>query len=554
MRLIDTEEMVLKDFPDDRELPAYAILSHTWGAEEVTFQEFGKQYIESKEGYRKIEACCSQARGQGLRYAWVDTCTIDKASSAELSEAINSMFRWYKNAAVCYVYLRDVEVENIHHAKDFEHARWFTRGWTLQELIAPQRVTFFNAKWQSIGDKKALEKHLSQITRIPLHVLHGAKLSSISVASKMSWAAKRQTTRVEDLAYCLLGIFDVHMPLLYGEGQNAFLRLQEEIMKTTADQSIFAWRKDFPIEIISSNNLSASLQSKDSSPYVDGVLAIEPSVFENSSDIDFFTTERDPPLMTSKGIRINMPIITGSDGTLIGLLDCHVESDYVNQLGIKLMATSGKDSMECGRVPQMPVLGVRQELAAAAEVKSLYLHKQKTWRRTDSISLCVLRTVPARFGFKLTDSIVVGPQSRYKWNIFSQAMTLELPGSRHLSALLFETRNQRCKPRNFVVMILVDEGNGSQHRRLSCRAFTSFPEGYFVGDVPTQLEEFAKSSEEVSHAYISSGDSLLNITAELTEISVFGRKVCYVDINAEKRYDRLGKVSSKLQEIGLLAR
>lgn len=169
------------------------------------------------------------------------SCCIDKTSSAELTEAINSMFRWYKKSEVCYVYLSDVSSCD-YILEQFKKARWFQRGWTLQELIAPDNVIFYSKEWHQFGTKAGLSAFISDITNIGPLFLDSENLASASIAQKMSWASKRETSRPEDIAYCLLGIFDVNMPLIYGEGTKAFLRLQEEIMTTYPyDFTIFAW-------------------------------------------------------------------------------------------------------------------------------------------------------------------------------------------------------------------------------------------------------------------------------------------------------------------------
>ncbi|OCK73007.1 HET-domain-containing protein, partial [Lepidopterella palustris CBS 459.81] len=217
-------------------IPPYAILSHTWGedGEEVTFTDLVDNTGKNKAGYAKIKFCGEQAAIDGLQYFWVDTCCIDKSSSAELTEAINSMFRWYHEAAKCYVYLSDVSIYDYdktdHFSQSaFRKSRWFTRGWTLQELIAPTSVEFFSLEGKRLGDKRSMEKQIHEITEVDVQALRGGPLSDFSVADRMLWAAKRETTREEDKAYCLLGIFNIHMPLIYGEGKNAFIRLNNEI-------------------------------------------------------------------------------------------------------------------------------------------------------------------------------------------------------------------------------------------------------------------------------------------------------------------------------------
>ncbi|TVY59666.1 Vegetative incompatibility protein HET-E-1, partial [Lachnellula suecica] len=189
-----------------------------------------------KAGYDKIRFCGEQARGDGLQYFWVDIYCIDKSSSAELTESINSMFRWYRESTKCYVYLSDVSIKK-RKASDsskeytwepaFRSSRWFTRGWTLQELIAPVSVEFFSRDKKRLSDKSSLERYICEITGIPATALRGRPLSDFSITERM-----RQTTCEEDKAYSLLGIFDVYMPLIYREGPNAFRRLQEEIRKS----------------------------------------------------------------------------------------------------------------------------------------------------------------------------------------------------------------------------------------------------------------------------------------------------------------------------------
>lgn len=232
------------------DIPPYVILSHVWDdEEEVTFRDMTESpdilvNARSKRGYRKLATTCKIAAAEGFKHAWIDTCCIDKSSSAELSESINSMFRWYRRAAKCYVYLADLAPAhvNLPFEDGLSKCRWFTRGFTLQELIAPSQIKFFDQEWNFRTTKRNCVKLLSDITGIDVEILrHQKPLSSIPVAQRMAWAADRQTTKVEDLAYCLFGIFDVNMPLLYGEEEKAFLGLQEEILKNTMDLTILAW-------------------------------------------------------------------------------------------------------------------------------------------------------------------------------------------------------------------------------------------------------------------------------------------------------------------------
>jgi hypothetical protein len=250
MRLLDTRTFKLNVFFDEY-IPPYVILSHTWDQpeEEVTYQDLEDiERAQDKEGFRKIEGCCAQARRDGFDWIWIDTCCINKESSAELSEAINSMFHWYRDSHMCYAFLSDVHSNATKMTeplpRDFPSSRWFTRGWTLQELLAPHVLYMFNTHWEVIGTKLSLASVLQSITGIPVDVLRGKSVSECCVAEIMSWARYRRTTRVEDMAYSLLGLFNINMPLLYGEREKAFIRLQEEILKNTGDYSLFAWTAD----------------------------------------------------------------------------------------------------------------------------------------------------------------------------------------------------------------------------------------------------------------------------------------------------------------------
>ena len=214
MRLLNSSTLELEEFYGT--LPSYAILSHTWEKEAVSIEDLSQEYIRQMLGYHKILSCCEQAFLDGIDYVWIDTCCIDKRSSSELSEAINSMYAWYRSAEVCYAFLADVRNDEDTDTENsgFRNSRWFTRGWTLQELLAPSSVVFYDKDWVEIGTRWSLRDTLSQITGIDKEVLGHNNLSSCSVATKMSWASKRKTTRVEDIAYCLMGIFDVNMPMV----------------------------------------------------------------------------------------------------------------------------------------------------------------------------------------------------------------------------------------------------------------------------------------------------------------------------------------------------
>ncbi|KAK4443506.1 hypothetical protein QBC34DRAFT_211026 [Podospora aff. communis PSN243] len=376
MRLIDTTTLRLVS-KNDGDLPNYAILSHTWGSDddEVSFQDLQDlsssrvrqpngpfaHRISKKPGFAKIKDSARLAKSQGFQYIWIDTCCINKTSSAELSEAINSMFRWYRNAAVCYAFLDDVSCESDPQYREFlahfgklhefgyrsslqsqprildgpgvveslRFSRWFTRGWTLQELIAPFNVEFYSRDWRLLGTKldnrrNTAPEHsfpvlISTITGIDLAILEGRlDLEDLSIASRMRWAARRQTTRIEDKAYCLMGIFGVNMPLLYGEGNRAFIRLQEEILKSTDDESIFVW------------------QCPPSDPLrfqVSGLLALEPSYFSeaNAKPLPRDTSRITAPFsMTNAGLHIHVLLMPANSTEGLPPTDEEiVDNDYL---------------------------------------------------------------------------------------------------------------------------------------------------------------------------------------------------------------------------------
>lgn len=273
MWLINCRTLTLEEHLDFKSIE-YAILSHTWEqGQEVQFDEFRSGTAKEKTGWDKIRYTCRLAIEDGYELAWVDTCCINKASSAELSEAINSMFDWYKWSRNCYVYLADYDGDRSD--QELGDCRWFSRGWALQELIAPTRVRFFDRMWNFLGQKDGLSEHLSLITGIEQGVLLASDhkdlelaLEEVPVARKMSWASNRHTTRVEDTAYSLFGIFGLNLPLLYGEGERAFIRLQEEIIRNSHDLSFLAW----------------STPSMDKSLHC-GVLAPHPQCFRDSGHL-----------------------------------------------------------------------------------------------------------------------------------------------------------------------------------------------------------------------------------------------------------------------------
>jgi hypothetical protein len=281
--------------------------SHTWERGEVSFQDIANlEQAKTKPGFSKIERTCQLAFDHGITYAWVDTCCIDKSSSAELTEAINSMFRWYKNAEICFVYLSDLPVNSDDGY--LPRCRWFTRGWTLQELIASKNSKFLDQNWNVRGTKVSLERQISNITGIETEILENSEvLHIIPVARRMYWAASRRTTRIEDLAYCLFGIFDVNLPLIYGEGAKAFIRLQEAIAQENNDLSLFAWTS----------------QNEDQD--IRGIFARSPAEFRGCGHVCRITDPGIPAAgfsMTNRGIHIESRLTEGENDYLLNL-ECY---------------------------------------------------------------------------------------------------------------------------------------------------------------------------------------------------------------------------------------
>lgn len=352
MRLLNVRTRRLEEHFGDQ-IPPYAILSHTWGTEEITYKHFQSSGYASIHGYDKIDGCCRRAEGDGLTYVWVDTCCIDKSSSAELSEAINSMYEWYERSAVCYVYLSDVPHGDTPYELDsaFRASRWFTRGWTLQEFLAPRKLIFFNHKWtrcfstditrprdkteQTMMDlsytfrwtEQQLTGLLSEITRIGITIVSTGNFESTTMAQRFSWAAHRETTRVEDMAYCLLGILGVKMPLLYGEGEAAFQRLQETAINTRIDQSYLCW------------GLGMAWPQIEATQKAHHVLASSPLVFQHCGGLRSLVEDDTDALRTqsviNQGLQLEVDLLPVSQGgsVFLALLACYRNT---NDLGLAI--------------------------------------------------------------------------------------------------------------------------------------------------------------------------------------------------------------------------
>lgn len=454
MRLIDVDTLGLRSFTDN-DIPPYAILSHTWGSDEISYQEllwinrikvlsgsydepslsastttFSSQDEQSslmlasmemllrgnwnpgmstgsiteedllnRPGYTKIIQAARQVQDLKLKWIWIDTCCIDKSSSAELQEAINSMYRWYWNAEVCLVYLSDIARPTLHKRNTasefareaFKTCRWTKRGWTLQELLAPANCRFYLQDWSYMGGKVEFYEELSDATGIPIPVLEERRLvQEVSVAERMSWAAYRETTRSEDIGYCLLGLFDIQMPLLYGEGEKAFIRIQEEILKTTDDHSLFAW----------------SATTSDKSIYR-GLLARSPVEFRHCGMIECESGLSTFPISSTPiGLRVQLEFLPDPDDKTRVLAFIRSCTAMSQRLAIHLKCLDG--SMQYARVNAGSVVAiddwpsgrlrtiyVRQKLSIPADFTTPEFSHVHLRRRMGNHSIPHLRVIAA---------------------------------------------------------------------------------------------------------------------------------------------------------------
>jgi hypothetical protein len=419
MRLIDVKTLELQSF-NDNDIPKYAILSHTWGPDEVSYQEMTwinrikafssslsqpsppasisssgqdeqsavmlasmemllrgswnpgadsngmtKEDLLKRSGYSKIVKAAKIAKRLGYFWIWIDTCCIDKSSSAELQEAINSMYRWYRQAGACIVYLSDVSrptAENFRTLSGYAQTailscRWLKRGWTLQELVASNFCNFYYQDWKLMGSKSYFLKELSHATGIPTSVLEDPRaVHDVSVAERMSWASNRETTRLEDIGYCLLGLFDIQMPLLYGEGNKAFIRLQEEILRTTDDYSLFAW----------------SATASENSTYR-GLLARSPSEFRHCGSIDRETISSTFPISSTPiGLQVQLEFLPDPDDLTRVYAMIRARNSKQQRLAIQLKCFDG--SMQYARVNAGSLVALDDE--SPGQLKTIYVRQK----------------------------------------------------------------------------------------------------------------------------------------------------------------------------------
>ncbi|KAJ3567345.1 hypothetical protein NPX13_g6800 [Xylaria arbuscula] len=447
MRLLNAETFETEDFFDGQ-IPPYTILSHTWGHEkdEIIFHDIKTGRIkDAATRPAKLMGCCERTRKDGYKYTWIDTCCIDKTSAVELGEAINSMFRWYTNASICYAYLLDVPPSGTVDDTNFamSSSRWFTRGWTLQELLAPKELRFFCSTWSSLGTKSDLATTIEQITSISRPFLLGAvPLSQARVAQRMAWASKRVTKRKEDMAYCLLGIFNVTMPMIYGEGEQSFFRLQQAIIAHTDDDSILAW--GFKL-----GNVASVDVSKDR---ISGIFASKPADFAHCAHVVSPQGSR-ASLEISGG---RLPLHTTSRGKTYCLLNCRLESSPgLRTLGVPLTLNSGGDFIKEYFRPQG-----RAPISFPTTIKS----------RTEQIEILMghrrnAEMVPNRQNwFYIDDSSQIGlnlieVHPRQRWQKNQSIITTDDPNDDGISGIqqtLVRLRSNKHSTSDFIMLLEFD--------------------------------------------------------------------------------------------------
>jgi hypothetical protein len=555
MRLINCSTKRLEEFFGDR-IPPYTILSHTWGHDEVTFADLTHHPAAAtgKDGHRKIDFTCAQTLLDGYGHAWVDTCCIDKSSSAELSEAINSMFDWYAASVVCYAYLSDVSEAD--GEASFEESRWFTRGWTLQELLAPTNVVFFDSKWTRLGMKLEISNFLSTVTGIDIDILLGpARLQACCVAKKMSWAAHRETTRLEDAAYSLLGIFSIAMPLLYGEGTLAFVRLQEEIIRRSSDDSIFAWgfhadmERDFEY-----NAENLALQVPNSRFSTTAIFARSPSDFQHCGGMEFTSRGSSGFNSTNLGLQINFPLVFASlksqdypysQFVWVALLSSTVGSRR-QPVGILLQsATNNEHASETVQSIELlsdgtHTIALDPRIAARATIHDVIViwprgNRPAVERKPDYIQVVVNESENLRkAGFRVMEaeaSAIGRHQNEYAttWHRESKLLTIESSGTYHV-LLSFTMEVWTGSPEIITIFARTDPWNYLTRRGAVFSANVKHYLYHHLGTTPNFAGQGPK--EEARFADIKEYNGReAKIHANMTQSELYGRKIINIEID-----------------------
>ncbi|KAK7462446.1 hypothetical protein VKT23_008045 [Stygiomarasmius scandens] len=425
MRLLNTKTFRVESFYADT--PKYAILSHTWDKEEVNFQDMQNLWLaKRKTGWRKIKKACAHALKYDFEWIWIDSCCINKESSAELSEALNSMYQYYEEAEVCYAYLSDAsskeDPRDINSV--FKRCRWFKRGWTLQELLAPAYVVFFDRDWVEIGTRWSLRDVISAITSIPTHVFEDGDLTRYSIAQRMSWAALRRTTRPEDQAYCLMGIFGVSMPPIYGEGgAKAFMRLQQEIIKISDDRSIFAWTSP----------------KDEREPR--GLLARSPYEFRTSGEVGISVSDvigdKSSYSFGNNGLRIYLPLSPTEDpNLLLASLHCQSEKDY-SYLSVYLQKTEGQQYIRY----RPNELALSSSLPPSEDMRELVVKEFPAPHKIKRSFTGIARTAHLRLLPSAQDYFVFETCSGASFDEQTKQLTI---GGHQIASLKYSARDGQC--------------------------------------------------------------------------------------------------------------
>ncbi|KAJ8519460.1 hypothetical protein ONZ45_g3573 [Pleurotus djamor] len=306
----------------------YAILSHTWANRELGFRDvnveggMGVGSLEKKEGYAKLDGMCRVAGEFMCRYVWFDAVCIDKSNTMEMEETIHSMWKWYQNAYICIVHLSNTNLKLPSYPanssvsptgprrrgdskrKQLKEDPWFRRGWTLPELLAPKRIKFYLGDWTKMDQRVGRRFDICRVQEegfdfgaeyvqflrlvadaatVPVCAVKQFSLRTHSAPEVFHWISKRITTRPEDLSYCLMGMLDIHIPIIYGEGhENAFYRLQSACLQSSPSRLIFHWfGMPSPKNSMIAADPSAFKHTGTYEGYVDGQL-----LFRDHMDID----------------------------------------------------------------------------------------------------------------------------------------------------------------------------------------------------------------------------------------------------------------------------
>ncbi|KAG4281762.1 hypothetical protein FPRO06_10666 [Fusarium proliferatum] len=514
MRLINVENLKLETFIGGH-IPPYAILSHRWGNdnEEVSFKDMTRG-TANKVGMTKVKGCCRQAKKDNLKYAWIDTCCIDKESSKELDEAINSMFQWYRRAAICYTYMADVphEQDIWESTSRFSTSSWFTRGWTLQELLAPAEIHFFDETWSLIGTKEELASEIEDITGISRKFLLGwVDFHQASVAQRMSWASKRTTKRDEDIAYCLLGIFNVTMPMIYGEGRKAFERLQLKIMEQTTDDSILAW--GVKVQGMEFESQTGPREDNTSA----GIFATSPMDFAKCGRI--VPKALDPTCITTFAvsggyIRTSLKLQSTKSGVAYGQLNCGLENTTEGNIAIPLRCTTPSFSTVREYIRPIgygPIL-LPGERSDCYEVHEVRIRVDRQARPAEMTGKPIWLHIDGHQKLKLHLAEVWPP---LEWDR-GRALVMNLHDSNQTVRQRYLVRFTTKAKKSRDIIVVLDLNLHAQYSRATCFAIAA-PEKPDLAKIAGGLEYM--QSQHLRDNVIYNGNDIIEVSVQSEDIS-----------------------------------